>query len=83
MATFEALRERVDSRRALPPPRMRRALRRAAGVSLEALAESLGVSRETVRLWELGAHNPYDRNLTAYREALDILAGRSGDGQRS
>lgn len=80
MTMLEVLRERVNARRALPPPRVRRALRRAAGVSLEALAESLGVSRETVRLWELGAHEPYERNLTAYLEALEILSGRGNGG---
>jgi transcriptional regulator with XRE-family HTH domain len=78
MTALQLLRERVEARRALPPPRLRRALRQSAGISLETLAESLGVSRETVRLWETGAHEPYERNLAAYVEALEILAGGNG-----
>jgi hypothetical protein len=34
----------------------------------------VGVSRETLRLWELGTRQPYDYNLAAYLEALAILA---------
>lgn len=72
------LQDQIARRRSLPAPPVRRALRGAAGISLTTLAEALGVSRETVRLWELGAHEPYDRHLDAYIEALALLAEHEG-----
>jgi DNA-binding transcriptional regulator YiaG len=75
LVDLNALKEQVRARRALPPPHARRALRVAAGVSLETLAASIGVSRECVRLWELGAAEPSEKNLVRYLEALRVLRG--------
>jgi DNA-binding transcriptional regulator YiaG len=49
---------------------------------LTALAEPLGVSRETVRLWELGISKPSDRHLDSYLGALEILGGDGTTGAR-
>ena len=73
MISFNVLREQVEARQALPPPPMRRAIRQAAGVSLDDLAASLGVSREAVRMWEIGRHEPYPQNLSRYLKALGVL----------
>lgn len=40
-----------------------RRLRRAAGLSQEELAERLGVSRQSVSLWEQGNTQPTPENL--------------------
>jgi len=71
--TLDLLQKQVRERRALPTPLARRALRRAAGVSLASLAQALDVSRETCRLWELGLAEPRGPNLAAYLEALEIF----------
>ena len=73
MNEFELLRQEVRDRHGLPAPAVRRALRRAAGVTLATLASSVGVSREAVRLWELGAVEPLRENASRYRQALQIL----------
>jgi DNA-binding transcriptional regulator YiaG len=76
MVDLELLRKVVRERNALPAPSVRRAVREAAGVTLDVLAASLGVSRETARLWELGSVRPRPRDAARYREALAVLAER-------
>lgn len=70
---MSALIEEVRTRRRLPPPPMRRAIRQAAGVSQRQVAEELGVDRVTVARWELGTRNPQSRFLGAYLALLDGL----------
>jgi transcriptional regulator with XRE-family HTH domain len=63
----------VDAARRLPPPPMRKTIRKAAGVSLDRLAEELGVHRVTVARWENGSRQPRRKALVAYAELLDAL----------
>jgi transcriptional regulator with XRE-family HTH domain len=72
MTTTELL-ERVRMRRSLPEPRVRRAIRLAAGVSQADVAEALGVAQRTVARWELGQANPRGASLVSYVELLDAL----------
>jgi DNA-binding XRE family transcriptional regulator len=71
MATPSELISRVHSRRNLPKPDMRRALRRAAGASLADVADAIGVTRQAVSLWELGLREPRDVYVEDYLEILD------------
>ena len=49
-----------------------RRLRRAAGLSQEELAGRLGVSRQSVSLWEQGETNPTVENIYAMTEVLGV-----------
>lgn len=69
------LEELVRHRQALPPPPVRRLLRKTAGVSLQAVADHVGVSRQAIFNWETGAAHPTGENLTRYLDALEILRG--------
>ena len=61
------------ARRRLPPPQMRSALRKAAGLSLRRVARELGVSATTVSCWESGKHTPSSAHIEQYLELLDQL----------
>jgi len=52
---------------------MRRALRESAGLSLDAIAQVLGVSRQAVSNWELGLRDPRPEHLRLYAEVLRSL----------
>lgn len=71
--TLEQLTERAQIRRDLPPPSMRRALRKAAGVSLSEVAAIIGVTRQAVALWEGGDRTPRGTNLDEYARVLREL----------
>jgi transcriptional regulator with XRE-family HTH domain len=71
---LDALLSRSRLRRDLPPPSIRRLLRERAGLSQEAIANVLGVTRPTVTRWELGARTPRNAALVRYSELLDRLA---------
>ncbi len=49
-----------------------RRLRRAAGLSQEELAGRLGVSRQSISLWEQGVTNPTVENIYAMAEVLGV-----------
>src|SRR5690349_9386366 len=67
---LEDLTRRLRQRRELPAPEVRRALRRAAGASQASVAEVVGVTRQSVSLWEAGTRTPRGANLERY---LDVL----------
>ena len=69
-ATLEGLTQRLQARRELPPPDVRRTLRRVAGASQTDVAEVVGVTRQAVQLWEAGTRTPRGSNLDAYLEVL-------------
>lgn len=69
-----ALMQQVRDRRDLPPPTVRRAIREAAGVSSQAVAQALGVTRQAVDNWERGRRSPRPPHLSAYAELLRTLA---------
>lgn len=57
----------------LPPPAIRRALRVAAGLTLQDVADVVGVTRQAVAKWETGERNPAGGARTAYAQALSDL----------
>lgn len=62
----------------LPEPARRKAIRRAAGVTHERLAEELGVHRITVLRWEKGSSEPGFRVRARYAELLRAME-RAGE----
>lgn len=70
VSPMEELARRVEARQELPSPPVRRALRKAAGVSLGDVASAIGVTRQAVGLWEAGARTPRGANLDLYVEVL-------------
>jgi DNA-binding transcriptional regulator YiaG len=71
--SFGDLLQRVRSRRALPAPEERRAIREAAGCSLREIGDAIGVSFMAVRRWEQGSRPRNPRHLAAYSRLLDEL----------
>lgn len=65
---------RVNLRRRLPSPAMRRALRASAGLSAAELASTLGVTRQAVSKWERGDRTPRGEHLESYIAVLEELA---------
>ncbi len=72
-----ALGQRLHSRRRLPPPEVRRAIRIASGVHASEIATLLGVTRQAVSKWERGLCSPSDEHLDAY---VAILVELGHDG---
>ncbi len=58
----------------LPPPPERRRLRHTADLSLEDIADVLGVSRSAVGRWETGNRTPRRGTRAAYAALLRQLA---------
>ncbi|MET9950468.1 sigma factor-like helix-turn-helix DNA-binding protein [Streptomyces sp. NPDC006339] len=56
----------------LPSPKERRRLREALSLSEEQVAETLGVTRATVRSWETGRSAPRGRKREAYARLLGV-----------
>lgn len=74
--TIDELRNRLVTRRALPPPAARRALRQAAGATLQEVADAVGAThRSTVSRWEAGSRTPRPPMLGRYVEVLRMFAG--------
>lgn len=67
------LMERLRSRPQLPSPAAARAIREAAEISQQALAEELGVHRVTVARWEAGQRRPRGSRRVAYAGLLEQL----------
>jgi transcriptional regulator with XRE-family HTH domain len=70
---MSGLMERVKASRRLPPPEVRRAIRRSARVSQQDLADELGVHRCMVARYESGVRRPSGRVLLDYVRLLDEL----------
>lgn len=66
--------EEVKARHYLPAPKMRRAIREAAGVSQRAAGGHIGVTPQAVSYWESGAREPRGENLVKYAALLRQLA---------
>jgi DNA-binding XRE family transcriptional regulator len=69
-ATLEDLTTRLRTRRDLPAPLVRRVLRTTAGASQQDVAEVVGVTRQSVSLWEQGRRHPRGKHLDSYAEVL-------------
>ena len=65
----------LDARRSLPAPAAQRALRLAAGATLQEIADAVGVTNQAVSLWEKGKRVPRGEKLRRYVEVLDLLRG--------
>ncbi len=70
--------QEVRAARALPTPALARAIRQAAGVSQQRLADELGVGRVTVTRWEQGTRRPRGRLAVAYARLLQELRQEVG-----
>ena len=65
-------------RRRLPPPAMRKALRKGSGLTLAQVATSIGdVTPQAIGLWESGKRTPRKDLLGAYVAVLEQLADDS------
>jgi len=60
----------VIERRRLPRPDARRALRLAAGLRLQDIADACGVTLQTVWRWENGRRHPRVGNVERYADIL-------------
>lgn len=69
----DVIRARLQVRRNLPQPAQCRALRVAAGLSQQDMAEAVGVTRAAVSHWENGARRPRGQVLARYTEAIGAL----------
>lgn len=72
-APMSALAEHVRQARRLPPPAVARAIRGAADVSQQQIADELGVNRVSVARWELGLRVPRGELRLRYVDLLDQL----------
>jgi DNA-binding XRE family transcriptional regulator len=68
-----SLSRRIEIRRDLPSPDVRRALRQAAGISQADVARAAGVTRQAVHLWERGMRVPCGENLDTYAAVLNMF----------
>lgn len=81
MNATERLRKQAADRRELPPPALRRAIRKAAGATLEQVADAISeltgepITSTSVGHWERNFRNPSRRHLAAYLEVLRLLQG--------
>jgi transcriptional regulator with XRE-family HTH domain len=73
LTTITELVERVEARRDLPPPAVRKAVRKAARVSLDEVGAAVGVTGQAVWLWETGDREPNAENLSRYLDVLRAL----------
>jgi transcriptional regulator with XRE-family HTH domain len=73
MSTLAELEGRVQARSELPSPPVRRALREAAGASLDEVGSVVGVTRQAVALWESGERTPRGANLGGYVAVLRVF----------
>lgn len=68
----DEVRAELAARRELPSPERRRELRQKAGLSQQWVGDKVGISRESVAMYEAGLRNP--RRGTRTRERyLDLL----------
>lgn len=69
----DQIRSRLRVRGDLPTPTERRAIREAAGLSRQELADAIGVTPAAVGHWEQGKRTPSGIYLDRYVEAIRTL----------
>lgn len=74
-ALVEEVKKRLDTE--LPPPHERRAIRKAAQVSIRRLAHELGITHGSVYYYETRG-NPGPDIASRYRDLLNALAAAVG-----
>ncbi|MFF3321440.1 sigma factor-like helix-turn-helix DNA-binding protein [Streptomyces sp. NPDC002889] len=67
----------------LPPPKERRRLREAKGLTEEQVASALGVARVTLRSWEMGRTNPQGRRREVYARFLAAIGEEAPTAPRA
>ena len=72
MSALTELSVALEAKRKLPPAETRKALRKAAGATLEQVARACDVTPQAVLYWETGSM-PRGENLTAYLEVLRVF----------
>ncbi|KUN03945.1 hypothetical protein AQI95_21130 [Streptomyces yokosukanensis] len=72
----EKIRSRLQVRRDLPMPEERRAIREAADLSQQELADAIGVTRQAVSHWEAGIRTPRGIFLDRYIDAIRAMRDR-------
>lgn len=75
---MSALIEQVKAARRLPPPAIAKAIRDAADVSQQQLADELHVNRVTIARWESGVRTPRGELRLRYVELLEQLREAAG-----
>lgn len=73
--SVDELIKRSQSRRQLPPPEMRRWIRKQARLSQAEIAGALKIDRATVSRWETGQRLPRGTLAEAYANLLNRLSG--------
>lgn len=68
----QEIRDLVEAKR-LPPPVLRKELRKAAGLTLVDVAALVEVSKQSIWLWEAGRVEPRGANRLRYAQVLDQL----------
>lgn len=74
---MSTLTQRIQARKTLPAPPLRRALREAAGLSLDDIGREIGVTGQAVSFWERGLRRPRPDHLIAYSGLLGQLKEES------
>jgi transcriptional regulator with XRE-family HTH domain len=65
--------EQVRIERRMPSPATAKVIRRTAGVSLERMADEIGVDRATLMRWENGENRPRPAHCAKWAALLDEL----------
>ena len=68
------LREKIRRLKGLPEPIERRRLRIMAGLTLQDVADSVGVTRSAISRWELGSRSPHQSHLGPYVAVLTVIS---------
>ena len=71
---LEAALAHAKDKKRLPAPAALRRLRQSAGISQNVIANTIGVTKTAVSLWESGRREPRGENLRRYLALLDRLA---------
>lgn len=72
-STADRLRASIRARQALPSPARRSELRKTAGLTLQEVADAVGVTFGAIWNWENGIRQPRGEHLRRYVEALDVM----------
>jgi transcriptional regulator with XRE-family HTH domain len=73
-STVDRLRASIRAREALPPPARRSEIRKQAGLTLQEVADAVGVTFGAIWNWENGIRQPRGQHLANYIEALGVMA---------